>query len=174
MHVVRVLQTAVVSEPCYVHNNSLLLCVRTCFNIYLGSESPANQSAAKAALSRMINSIMSRMEGQKETQIVHSEASSSERPSADEVATNDSRTGTETARSGAGTDTAKTEVSEESSRASSAAAAGGGAVDDKEGCRLVSRPVADAPSSSLCFCCESQEDCIKIPWIFRLSDCPCI
>ena len=45
--VYRVLQTTVMSEPCKVHGNSLLLCVRTCFNIYLGSENAANQSAAK-------------------------------------------------------------------------------------------------------------------------------
>jgi hypothetical protein len=63
MHVIRLLQASVISSPCCVHNTSLLLCVRTCFNIYLGSDSPANQSAAKAALSRMINAIMSRMEG---------------------------------------------------------------------------------------------------------------
>lgn len=67
MHVVRVLQTAVMSEPCRVHGNSLLLCVRTCFNIFLGSENAANQSAAKAALSRMINAIVCRMEGKKPT-----------------------------------------------------------------------------------------------------------
>ena len=47
MHVVRVLQTAVMSEPCHVHGNALLLCIRTCFNVFLGSESAPNQSAAK-------------------------------------------------------------------------------------------------------------------------------
>ena len=63
MHVVRVLQTAILSEPNYIHGASLLQSVRTCFNVHLGSSSQANQSAAKAALSRMINSMVNRMEG---------------------------------------------------------------------------------------------------------------
>ena len=63
MYVVRVLQTAILSEPNYIHGASLLQSVRTCFNVHLGSQSPANQSAAKAALSRIINSMINRMEG---------------------------------------------------------------------------------------------------------------
>jgi brefeldin A-inhibited guanine nucleotide-exchange protein len=63
MHVIRVLQTAILSEPNYIHGASLLQSVRTCFNVHLGSSSPANQSAAKAALSRTINCMVNRMEG---------------------------------------------------------------------------------------------------------------
>ena len=63
MHVVRVLQTAILSEPNYIHGTSLLQSVRTCFNVHLGSSSAANQSAAKAALSRIINCMVDRMEG---------------------------------------------------------------------------------------------------------------
>ena len=63
MHIVRVLQTALLSEPNYIHGASLLQSVRTCFNVHLGSSSPANQSAAKAALSRIIHTMINRMEG---------------------------------------------------------------------------------------------------------------
>ena len=63
MHIVRVLQTAILSEPNYIHGVSLLQGVRTCFNVHLGSSSPANQSAAKAALSRIIHTMINRMEG---------------------------------------------------------------------------------------------------------------
>jgi hypothetical protein len=63
MYVVRVLQTAILSERNYIHGASLLQSVRTCFNVHLGSASLANQTAAKAALSRIINAMMNRMEG---------------------------------------------------------------------------------------------------------------
>eukprot|EP00286_Rhodomonas_abbreviata_P000898 CAMPEP_0181288712 /NCGR_PEP_ID=MMETSP1101-20121128/486_1 /TAXON_ID=46948 /ORGANISM="Rhodomonas abbreviata, Strain Caron Lab Isolate" /LENGTH=201 /DNA_ID=CAMNT_0023392867 /DNA_START=194 /DNA_END=796 /DNA_ORIENTATION=+ len=49
MHIIRILQTAVVSEPSHVHGSSLLHSVRTCIIIHLGSSIPANQTAAKAA-----------------------------------------------------------------------------------------------------------------------------
>eukprot|EP00960_Hanusia_phi_P077755 768738-Hanusia_phi.AAC.2 len=63
MQVIRVLQTSVMCEPSIVHGANLLQCVRTCFNLHLGSSSQANQTAAKAALSRMINAMMNRLEG---------------------------------------------------------------------------------------------------------------
>ena len=63
MYVVRVLQTAILSEPNFIHGAALLQSVRTCFNVHLGSGSQPNQSAAKAALSRIINAMINRMEG---------------------------------------------------------------------------------------------------------------
>lgn len=63
MYVVRVLQTAILSEPNFIHGAALLQSVRTCFNVHLGSGSQPNQSAAKAALSRIINAMIHRMEG---------------------------------------------------------------------------------------------------------------
>ena len=63
MQVIRVLQTSVMCEPSIVHGANLLQSVRTCFNLHLGSSSQANQTAAKAALSRMINAMMNRLEG---------------------------------------------------------------------------------------------------------------
>ena len=62
MKAVRTLQTAVMSEPSYVHGASLLLCVRTCCNVFLGSHSTPNQTAAKGALSQMMSAMMKRME----------------------------------------------------------------------------------------------------------------
>lgn len=40
----------------------MLLAVRTCFNIYLASKSPINQSTAKGILTQTINSVFSNME----------------------------------------------------------------------------------------------------------------
>ncbi|VBB28683.1 unnamed protein product [Acanthocheilonema viteae] len=49
---------AVVLAPtCEVHRGTLLLAVRTCFNIYLASRSPINQSTAKASLTQVINTV---------------------------------------------------------------------------------------------------------------------
>lgn len=40
----------------------MLLAVRTCFNIYLASRSPINQSTAKGILTQTINAVFSAME----------------------------------------------------------------------------------------------------------------
>lgn len=52
----------VTSQACYVHEGSILLAVRTCYNIYLGSKNLVNQTTAKATLTQMLNVIFTRME----------------------------------------------------------------------------------------------------------------
>jgi hypothetical protein len=45
-----------------VHGECLLLAIRTCYNIALGSKSPINQATAKATLTQMINLVFQRMD----------------------------------------------------------------------------------------------------------------
>ena len=45
-----------------VHGESLLLAVRTCYNIFLASRNLTYQATAKAILSQMINCVFERME----------------------------------------------------------------------------------------------------------------
>jgi len=52
----------ILSNTCKIHESSLLLAVRTCFNIYLASRNPINQSTAKGILNQTINCVFSNME----------------------------------------------------------------------------------------------------------------
>jgi brefeldin A-inhibited guanine nucleotide-exchange protein len=52
----------ILSSTCKIHDSSLLLAVRTCFNIYLASRSPINQSTAKGILTQTINCVFANME----------------------------------------------------------------------------------------------------------------
>ena len=45
-----------------VHENSLLLAVRTCYNIYLASRNLNYQATAKATLSQILSCVFARME----------------------------------------------------------------------------------------------------------------
>jgi len=54
----------VTSQYFEIHGRTLLLAVRTCFEIYLASKNPINQDTAKAALTQMLNVIFMRMESQ--------------------------------------------------------------------------------------------------------------
>ena len=47
-----------------IHEGSILLTVRTCYNIYLASRNLINQTTAKATLTQMLNVIFTRMENQ--------------------------------------------------------------------------------------------------------------
>lgn len=58
------LLTIVSSNSCEVHEASLLLAVRTCFNIYLVTKDKVNQATAKATLTQMLNITFQRMEQQ--------------------------------------------------------------------------------------------------------------
>ena len=62
LQVIKALLTVVTSQSCQVHEGSILLAVRTCYNIYLGSKNLVNQTTAKATLTQMLNVIFSRME----------------------------------------------------------------------------------------------------------------
>lgn len=54
--------TAVTSSHCEVHEASLLLAIRSCFNIHLISKNQVNKTTAKAALTQMLSVVNQRME----------------------------------------------------------------------------------------------------------------
>lgn len=62
LQIIKALLTIVTSQSCSVHESSILLVVRTCYNIYLGSKNLVNQTTAKATLTQMLNVIFTRME----------------------------------------------------------------------------------------------------------------
>ncbi|KAG8195440.1 hypothetical protein JTE90_013892 [Oedothorax gibbosus] len=62
LQIIKALLTVVTSQACEVHEGSVLLSVRTCYNIYLASRNLINQTTARATLTQMINVIFSRME----------------------------------------------------------------------------------------------------------------
>ncbi len=69
---VQALLTVVTSqhEHVEIHEGTLLLAVRTCYNIYLASKNLINQTTAKATLTQMLNVIFMRMENQSVSYIV--------------------------------------------------------------------------------------------------------
>jgi brefeldin A-inhibited guanine nucleotide-exchange protein len=54
----------VTSQHVEVHEGTVLLAVRTCYNIYLASKNLINQTTARATLTQMLNVIFTRMESQ--------------------------------------------------------------------------------------------------------------
>ncbi|CAG2107521.1 unnamed protein product, partial [Medioppia subpectinata] len=70
LQIIKALLTTVTSHSCQVHEGSILLAVRTCYNIYLGSKNLINQTTAKATLTQMLSVIFSRMEAQNEDKTV--------------------------------------------------------------------------------------------------------
>ncbi|XP_054711883.1 brefeldin A-inhibited guanine nucleotide-exchange protein 1-like [Uloborus diversus] len=64
LQIIKALLTVVTSQSCEVHEGSILLAVRTCYNIYLASRNLINQTTARATLTRMLNVIFARMEGE--------------------------------------------------------------------------------------------------------------
>lgn len=61
---IQALLTVVTSQHVEIHEGTLLLAVRTCYNIYLASKNLINQTTAKATLTQMLNVIFTRMENQ--------------------------------------------------------------------------------------------------------------
>ncbi|VDN58317.1 unnamed protein product [Dracunculus medinensis] len=57
LQILKAILAAILAPTCEVHEGTLLLAVRTCFNIYLASRSPINQSTAKASLTQVINTV---------------------------------------------------------------------------------------------------------------------
>lgn len=60
--VLRTLLSAVTSVSLRIHGDCLLLIVRTCYDIYLGSKNVVNQTTAKASLVQMLVIVFRRME----------------------------------------------------------------------------------------------------------------
>lgn len=58
------LLTIVTASSCEIHEGTVLLAVRTCYNIYLASKNLINQTTAKATLTQMLSVIFARMENQ--------------------------------------------------------------------------------------------------------------
>ena len=56
------LLTVVTATTVEIHEGTVLLAVRTCYNIYLASKNLVNQTTAKATLTQMLNVIFTRME----------------------------------------------------------------------------------------------------------------
>uniref|UniRef100_A0A672LC60 ARF guanine nucleotide exchange factor 2 n=1 Tax=Sinocyclocheilus grahami TaxID=75366 RepID=A0A672LC60_SINGR len=68
LQIIKALLTAVTSPHIEIHEGTILLTVRTCYNIYLASRNLINQTTAKATLTQMLNVIFTRMENQAVTQ----------------------------------------------------------------------------------------------------------
>ncbi|KAF1771775.1 hypothetical protein GCK72_003603 [Caenorhabditis remanei] len=62
LQLIKAVLAVVLSKHCQVHGASLILAVRTCFNIYLTSKNHVNQATAKATLTQVISTVFSRME----------------------------------------------------------------------------------------------------------------
>ncbi|CAA21704.3 SEC7 domain-containing protein [Caenorhabditis elegans] len=62
LQLIKAVLAVVLSTHCEVHGASLILAVRTCFNIYLTSKSPINQATAKGTLTQVINTVFGNME----------------------------------------------------------------------------------------------------------------
>uniref|UniRef100_A0A8C1WK24 ADP-ribosylation factor guanine nucleotide-exchange factor 2 (brefeldin A-inhibited) n=1 Tax=Cyprinus carpio TaxID=7962 RepID=A0A8C1WK24_CYPCA len=75
LQIIKALLTAVTSPHIEIHEGTILLTVRTCYNIYLASRNLINQTTAKATLTQMLNVIFTRMENQavsiKHLQLLH-------------------------------------------------------------------------------------------------------
>jgi brefeldin A-inhibited guanine nucleotide-exchange protein len=56
------LLTSISCASFQVHGEALLRCVRTCYNIFLGSKSEVNQTTAKATLTQALTIVFHRME----------------------------------------------------------------------------------------------------------------
>lgn len=62
LQMIRALLTAVTSQSCAVHGNSLMLAVRACFVIHRDTKNLTNQRTAQASLTQMLNVVTQRME----------------------------------------------------------------------------------------------------------------
>ncbi|XP_019432960.1 PREDICTED: brefeldin A-inhibited guanine nucleotide-exchange protein 2-like isoform X2 [Lupinus angustifolius] len=65
--VLKTLLSAVISISLRIHGDCLLLIVRTCYDIYLGSKNSVNQTTAKASLIQMLVIVFRRMEADSST-----------------------------------------------------------------------------------------------------------
>lgn len=62
LQIIKALLTVVTSQHVEVHEGTVLLAVRTCYNIYLASKNLINQTTARATLTQMLNVIFTKME----------------------------------------------------------------------------------------------------------------
>ncbi|CAH0546224.1 unnamed protein product [Brassicogethes aeneus] len=64
LQIIKALLTVVTSQHVEVHEGTVLMAVRTCYNIFLASKNLINQTTARATLTQMLNVIFVRMENQ--------------------------------------------------------------------------------------------------------------
>ncbi|CAH1959462.1 unnamed protein product [Acanthoscelides obtectus] len=64
LQIIKALLTVVTSQHVEVHEGTVLMAVRTCYNIFLASKNLVNQTTARATLTQMLNVIFTRMENQ--------------------------------------------------------------------------------------------------------------
>ncbi|XP_068200225.1 brefeldin A-inhibited guanine nucleotide-exchange protein 1-like isoform X2 [Palaemon carinicauda] len=91
IQIIKALLTVITSQYVSVHEGTVLVAVRTCYNIFLASRDMNNQVTAKAALTQMINIIFTRMENQATEQVVedagrvHSSSNASSNSTASQI-----------------------------------------------------------------------------------------
>nr|XP_022909344.1 brefeldin A-inhibited guanine nucleotide-exchange protein 1 [Onthophagus taurus]XP_022909345.1 brefeldin A-inhibited guanine nucleotide-exchange protein 1 [Onthophagus taurus] len=73
LQIIKALLTVVTSQHVEVHEGTVLLAVRTCYNIFLASKNLINQTTARATLTQMLNVIFMKMENQALEMEVHAE-----------------------------------------------------------------------------------------------------
>ncbi|XP_018047279.1 PREDICTED: brefeldin A-inhibited guanine nucleotide-exchange protein 2 [Atta colombica] len=66
LQIIKALLTVMTSQHVEVHEGTVLLTIRTVYNVYLASRNLVNQTTARATLTQMINVIFARMETQAE------------------------------------------------------------------------------------------------------------
>lgn len=66
LQIIKALLTVMTSQHVEVHEGTVLLSIRTVYNVYLASRNLVNQTTARATLTQMINVIFARMETQAE------------------------------------------------------------------------------------------------------------
>ncbi|KAI5719352.1 hypothetical protein M8J76_008978 [Diaphorina citri] len=64
LQIIKALLTVVTSQQVEVHGSTILLAVKTCYDINIASKNLINQTTARATLTQMLNVIFSRMESQ--------------------------------------------------------------------------------------------------------------
>lgn len=70
LQIIKALLTVMTSQHVEVHEGTVLLTIRTVYNVYLASRNLVNQTTARATLTQMINVIFARMETQAEEENV--------------------------------------------------------------------------------------------------------
>ncbi|XP_015179780.1 PREDICTED: brefeldin A-inhibited guanine nucleotide-exchange protein 1 [Polistes dominula] len=74
LQIIKALLTVMTSQHVEVHEGTVLLTIRTVYNVYLASRNLVNQTTARATLTQMINVIFARMETQAEEENVRTES----------------------------------------------------------------------------------------------------
>ncbi|KAG7208279.1 hypothetical protein KM043_014522 [Ampulex compressa] len=82
LQIIKALLTVMTSQHVEVHEGTVLLTIRTVYNVYLASRNLVNQTTARATLTQMINVIFARVETQAEEEHVRNEMDHQEAPPA--------------------------------------------------------------------------------------------